>query len=101
MSLKSQNALFRYEICLDKHLDLNNNVKYIFYHLYFKENVDSRFGYPQVDVFCTCESLPSKLRDRRLCESANRSVIEEMTVHINRANNYYKAKKVASNNKYD
>lgn len=90
-----------YEMFLEKHPHLTNVVKYNFYYTYFKENFDYRFGRPQVDVCCTCESLSSKLRDPVLCESAKRSAVAEMMVHKNRAKKYYKAIKDASNDKDD
>lgn len=90
-----------YEMFLDKHPDLSNVVKYNFYYTYFKENFDYRFGRPQVDVCCTCESLSSKLKDPLLCESAKRTAVGEMMVHKNRAKKYYKAIKDASNDKDD
>lgn len=63
---------------------------YTTYWQYFKQEFpDLRFGQPQIDTCCTCESLNVKIKSPHLNDAAKRVAVAEMMVHKRKAKKYY------------
>lgn len=92
------NIVKMHQMFVKEHPNLENKVKYSFYHKYFKENFDYSFGRPQVDVCSQCESLNTKIRDPGLSESAKRGAAGELILHKRRAKKLYNELKTAQEN---
>lgn len=50
-----------YDLFIEKHPDIGNNIKYEFYLKSFSENFDLKFGRPQIDTCAYCEERLVKL----------------------------------------
>lgn len=65
------------------------NVKYEFYLKIFNERFSLRFGRPQIDTCCTCESLEVRLKSPSLNENAKRVATAELLIHKRRSKKFY------------
>lgn len=68
-----------------------SKIKYEFYNKIFKEEFDLKFGRPQVDTCCMCESLSLKIKSKDINENAKRVTTAEMLVHKRRSKKFYTA----------
>lgn len=68
----------------------NVSVTYGFYQKIFRENFDLKFGQPQVDTCCVCETLNVKIKSPTLNEGAKRAAVAELMIHKRRAKKFFK-----------
>ncbi|KAG8331620.1 hypothetical protein J6590_037081 [Homalodisca vitripennis] len=64
-------------------------VSYTSYWLIFRQDFNLKFGQPQIDTCCVCESLSVKIKRPHLNEAAKRAAIAESIVHKRKAKKYY------------
>lgn len=95
------NIKLMYRMFISENADLENEVKYNYYYMYFKENFGYSFGQPQVDVCSFCESQNVKIKDKALNDTAKRVAVAELVIHKRRAKKFYASMKAASENKDD
>jgi len=88
-----------YDMFITGNQELQDNVNYNFFYIYYKENFRYSFGRPQVDVCSTCENLKSKLKDKSLNDNAKRAA--ELLIHKRRAQKCYTNMKSVAANKDD
>lgn len=79
-----------------KALHPETGVKYSFYSKIFKQHFSLRFGQPQADTCCTCETLNLKLKSHTLNDVAKRAAAAELLVHRRRANKFFQKIKCVS-----
>lgn len=73
-------------------------VSYDFYVKFFRENFNYRFGRPQVDTCCECESLKTKIKSPNLNDIAKRTAVAELLVHKRRSKKFYAMLQYESSN---
>ncbi|KAJ8876991.1 hypothetical protein PR048_021443 [Dryococelus australis] len=77
-----------HKLYLEKYGD---QVSYSFSWSFYEENFNYRFGWPQVDTYCTCEELKLKIKSPHLNEVATRTVVAELMVLTLRSKKFYSA----------
>lgn len=81
------NVKTMYNMFKEKYPDIK--ASYTSYWLLFRQDFNLRFGQPQIDTCCVCESLSVKIKSPHLNETAKRAAIAESIVHKRKARKYY------------
>lgn len=71
----------------------NEVVSYDFYIKFFRENFNYRFGRPQIDTCCDCESLSIKIKSPQVNDLVKRAAVAELLVHKRKSKKFYAALK--------